>query len=391
MLNKAIKTMETLRKAEETRAALTNEALETLEVLGYESAPGQTRIVINKGHIVEVQTVKEIQVTNEEELDRVYEENARHIRRINELAADNEKLIDENIELEGQIAFKDGQIFSLENTIKELEAKIAELTNDKLDDIVKKHVEGGDAMEQPKTQTKKTTNKLAGLKSMKKDFSLKEANEELKAQEQTKEEPAVKINWTQDVFDKKVNDFSCMMMGVHGDITINDKSYKFKARREFHLPIIYSFDEEVVRIAKEEINKIDRFKLSTERTANDINSKYAKDKEYPIKVWKLTEENGHIAYHGFTKDKANKLVALTWAPDKMDNKNCIGRALVSNLFTDKENWKSLRDNKVLADKFMAVCADIWPEDFTKEVPQDTNEIVVDCTNDPTAGCDDLDI
>ena len=354
------------------RKAMIAEAREVLAVLGAEDAVvPMSQVTINKGKIVEV--TKEVVIDNTDEI----------------------------ITLENEIAFKDGQIIGFKRQIKELEDKVAELQSvldakkltkvkpiqEELKEYKQELNKESDAMAQPK----KTNSKLNGLKSMKNNFSLKAANEELKDKEEIKlEANEIKINWKQDVFDEKVNSFSCMMMGVHGDITINDKSYKFTARREYSLPIVYSFDEEVVRIAKEEINKIDRFKLATERTTNDINSKYANDKEYPIKVWRLTEDNGHVTYHGFTKDKANKLVALTWAPDKMDKKNCVGRALVSNLFTDKENWKSLRDNKVLADKFMAVCSDIWPEDFTKEL-EDTNEIVVDFTNDPTAGCDDLDI
>jgi hypothetical protein len=213
---------------------------------------------------------------------------------------------------------------------------------------------------------------------------LKVTKEEPKRE--TKEETAVSINWTQDVFDEKVNDFSCMMMGVHGDITL-DENYKFKARREYYMPVIYGcFDERVVEQAREEINKIDRFKLASERTTNDTNFKYAQDKEYPIVVWRMIDEQGNVTYNAYTKLKSNHIAALSMSENKLNN---IIKTSVNSLFSNKPAWRKL-DNEILADKFRAVCSDIWPEDFTNE-SEDTNEIVVDCTNDATAGCDDLDL
>lgn len=413
LLNKQLEEQTKLNdKHEMQKDKLANELIEDLKLLG--------RYV-------------ETQVTNDEEIERLYEENARHIKRINELAAENERLVDETIELEGQIAFKDGQIFGLNKQIEELQAKINELTNDKLDSIVKKHVEGDDAMEQPEVQPKKKPSKLDMIKKLPKtkEFSLKDANEEIKTQtkEEVKEETKeIEINWTQDVFDKKVNSFSCMMMGVHGDITIKDKTYNFKARREYYMPIIYGcFDERVVEQAREEINKIDRFRLASERTTNDVDLSHAKDEKYPIVVWPVLDGNGNVnAFGAYTKAGRYSYV-LTIDMAKLKSNNIyVGRKLVDHLFTDKDNqWRKLT-NTELADKFIAICKERWPERFTndnndsqitkeqhqptKEVSQDTNEIVVDFTNDknvtdktndedatdvtnedPTAGCEDLDI
>ena len=67
MLNKAMNTMEQLRKAEELRISLINEAREALVILGAETqAENIQTITINKGHIVEVKTteVKEVVIDN---------------------------------------------------------------------------------------------------------------------------------------------------------------------------------------------------------------------------------------------------------------------------------------------------------------------------------------
>jgi hypothetical protein len=100
-------------------------------------------------------------------------------------------------------------------------------------------------------------------------------------------------------------------------------------------------------------------------------------------LMKIVEDNGSIQYHAYAKTKGHRVIALTW------DEVCIIKTTVESLFSNKPAWRKI-DSKALADKFMAVCADIWPEDFTNE-SEDTNEIVVDCTNDATAGCDDLDL
>ena len=67
MLNKAMNTMEQLRKAEELRISLINEAREALVILGAETqAENIQPITINKGKIVEVKTtdVKEVVIDN---------------------------------------------------------------------------------------------------------------------------------------------------------------------------------------------------------------------------------------------------------------------------------------------------------------------------------------
>jgi hypothetical protein len=248
-------------------------------------------------------------------------------------------------------------------------------------------VEGDDAMEQPKAEPKKKNSPMY-------EKLMKVVKEEQQEENVVKETKEYAINFKQVVRNKKVNDFSTTMSEICGEITI-DKTYKFKASNNYYMPIIYGcFDEEVAEQSRKIIaDKVDKFNLYSERTTNDANFKYAKDKEYPIVVCRLTKgkNDNYVSYRGYAKLKSNHIVALVWDKNNMskNKQNYVGKTLVKNLFTDKENWRKL-DNETLADKFMAVCSDIWPEDFTNE-SEDTNEIVVDCTNDATAGCDDLDL
>ena len=91
-------------------------------------------IVINKGHIVEVQTIKEIYVTNEEELDKlrdtIEEMQLKMDCQEEELNYYREKESEYDADVEGmedEIRFRDGQILALNKQVKELEDKIAEL------------------------------------------------------------------------------------------------------------------------------------------------------------------------------------------------------------------------------------------------------------------------
>ena len=89
MLNKAINTMEQLRKAEELRMSLINEAREALVILGAETqAENIQTITINKGKIVEVKTteVKEVVIDNTD---------TETIERLRETIRNNNKALDD--------------------------------------------------------------------------------------------------------------------------------------------------------------------------------------------------------------------------------------------------------------------------------------------------------
>ena len=104
MLNEATKLMNTRNK-------MINEAREVLRILNAEEVDAATlvrpeiinttSIVINKGKIVEVETIKEvevvktIEVSNEEEIEKLYKEIGRHIGRIDQLVVENDELKDE--------------------------------------------------------------------------------------------------------------------------------------------------------------------------------------------------------------------------------------------------------------------------------------------------------
>ena len=353
----------------------------TVEETKEEVAP----IIINKGRIVAVQ------VTNDEEIERLYEENARHIKRINELAAENEKLIDESIALENEVSFKDGQILGLNSQIKQLEDKVDELQaalNAKK--LTKKEtVKGDDAVATTTEQPKKINDKLELLRRVKEAEKRKEENanknlleealksaeedERRKAEEKemTKAQmPKYTLEYNVVTFDESID--SATMFGVQGTISFETKEYKFEATNNHHMPIVYGcFDEETRDLVKQIItNEIDRFNFMNEMEADSANYSHAHDEEMPLVVWRLTDDNGKVNYHGYT-DK----YILTWDKDKFAKHP--GRKMIKNAFSNKPNmWKRV-PNEQLADKFMAVCASIWPEDFTNddndpEPTKDTN-------------------
>jgi hypothetical protein len=389
MLNKATKL---INKQAEERTVMANEvktvirnAQDALKVLGFKEASldeifQETKetiqpIVINKGHIVEVQTIKEVYVTNDEELNRLYDENARHIRRINELT-------NESIQLENEISFKDGQIIGLNKQVKELEDKVAELQSalnakkltkvksmkDELKDY-KEELEGGDAVTSKPEQPKR--NPLLDKIKKAKDWTIEEAINSAKEDivRKTEEKEAAKaklpeysLEYNERTFDKSIE--SRTMFGIYGTITIDKASYPFEATNNHHMPIVYGcYDEEVIRIAKDIImNEVERFTFMNEREVGAADYRYAKDETYPVVVWRLTDDKGNITYHGYSCTKQYSYI-LTWDKAKF---NYVGRKLVKNAFSDAPNmWKKLT-NEQLADKFRAVCASIWPEDFTND-------------------------
>lgn len=379
MLNKATKLIN--KQAEERTVmadkakAVIKDAQDALKVLGFEEASldeifQETKetiqpVVINKGHIVEVQTVKEVYVTNDEELNRLYDENARHIRRINELT-------EESIQLENEITFKDGQIIGLNKQVKELEDKVAELQsalNAKKLTKENTNIKGGGAVSSEPKQPKR--NPLIDKIKKAKDWTIEEAvnsaKEDMARKAEEKEAAKAKLpeyllEYNERTFDKSIE--SRTMFGIYGTITIDKASYKFEATNNHHMPIVYGcYDEEVIRIAKEIImNEVERFTFMNERERGAANYAHINDAEFPLVVWRLTDDKGNVTYHGYGSTKQYDYV-LTWDKKKY---NYVGRKLVKNLFTDQTNaWKKLA-NESHANKFRAVCKEIWPEDFTND-------------------------
>lgn len=360
MLNKATKIMS-------QRNDYKDELVNELNTLGFEVStldnliPTNTveetkevaPIIINKGRIVEVQ------VTN----------------------------VDEIIALENEISFKDGQIIGLNRRIKELEDKVNELQTAL--NAKKLTVKGDDAVATTIEQPKKTNDKLALLKRVKEAEKRKEENanknlleEALKSAEEDERRkaeekeiakaqmPKYTLDYETITFDESID--AATMFGVRGTISFETKEYKFETTNNHHMPIVYGcFDEETRSLVKQIItNEIDRFNFMNEMEDDAANYSHAHDKEMPLVVWRLTDDKGNVNYHGYT-DK----YILTWDKDKFAKHP--GRKLIKNAFSNKPNmWKRV-PNEQLADKFMAVCRELYAADFTNDDndPEPTKAVI----------------
>jgi hypothetical protein len=293
----------------------------------------------------------------------------------------------------------------------------------------KEELKGGDAV--------KKCNKLDLLKkvkesekrkeeNMKKDLvkeALKAAEEE--AQRKAEEKEAAKAQMPKYTIAHEIITFnkdivSSTDFGVQGKIALETEEYAFEATNNHHMPIVWGcMDEAVIRLTKDIImHEVERFSFMSDMENNAANYSHINDAVNPLVVWRLTDENGRVKYHGYDKTRA-----LTWEMKKFDN--YVGRKMISNIFEDgkatgRALWKKLT-NKQLSDKFMAICKELWPEDFsnddndpeptkdkkhftiTKEQPQQTKEsnavrfYAKDVLDKPeiqgvdTEGSDDLDI
>jgi hypothetical protein len=339
----AMNTMETIRKAQEERISLINNCREALVVLGAEEVTPMTEtvnnIVINKGKIVEVKTVKEVQVTNEEELNKLYEENARHIRRINELAAENEKLIDETIELENQIAFKDGQIIELQRQIKELEkqAAIQETVEEVVEETVKKQDTPKEEEVVKEEEYDMWIDKLSTLKFYE-DFCYndeafmhyynlidktlrdKTIEDRVKSrtfrngvkqldnrQQELKDIEAIKDKIQYTIVEGPDCSGLTIVKEVEGKIILADKEYNFKATRNHILPTVFGcLNKELIEEAATIITKaVPRFTFCDTETSED--KVYYFDN---IVVWDNIRDNtfeGYTAKYQFVWDKVSEV------------------------------------------------------------------------------------
>ena len=345
----------------------TNTVEETKEV-----AP----IIINKGKIVEVQTIKEIVIDNTDEI----------------------------IALENEIAFKDGQILGLNRQIKELEDKVAELQStlnakkltkvksmqDELKDY-KEELKGGDAV--------KKCNKLDLLKkvkesekrkeeNMKKDLvkeALKAAEEE--AQRKAEEKEAAKAQMPKYTIAHEIVTFnkdivSSTDFGVQGKIALETEEYAFEATNNHHMPIVYGcMSEETVRLVKQIItNEVDRFNFMNELEGGAANFTHAQDEEFPLVVWRLTDDKGNVNYHAYT-DK----YVLIWNNNKF--KVPARKMLKYALDKDPKHYRKLeqqKNTKKLSDKFIAVCKELYAADFTPDNDPEPTKAVIKITKEENA-------
>ena len=368
MLNKATKIMS-------QRNDYKDELVNELNTLGFEVStldnliPTNTveetkeiaPIIINKGKIVPVTDPRD-----QEEIDNLYREIGRHIGRINQLAAENEELREE---------------------IAALKAK----TEPVLENIVKKHVEGGD--------TVKKCNKLDLLKkvkesekrkeeNMKKDLvkeALRAADEEAKRKAEEKE--AAKAQMPKYTIAHEIVTFnedivSSTDFGVRGKIALETEEYAFEATNNHHMPIVYGcMSEETVRLVKQIItNQVDRFNFMNELEGGAANFTHAQDEEFPLVVWRLTDDKGNVNYHAYT-DK----YVLIWNNNKF--KVPARKMLKYALDKDPKHYRKLeqqKNTKKLSDKFIAVCKELYAADFTPDNDPEPTKAVIKITKEENA-------
>lgn len=341
MLNKANKLME-------QRKAMIDEARQVLVVLGAEDVPVtpvvESTIVINKGKVVKV--------TNNEEVDRLFKENARHIRRINELAAENESLLEqlnlldnnytvkadrydeleeEIMKAESEIAFKDGQIIGYKRQVKELEDKIAEL--------------------QAALGAKKLTKKIKPLQDELKDYK-----EELE-----KEEPKKVVN---NVIPKKeaVEVIKYENGYMHGIVRFKyrDKKqeYKFTASNRFDKVILYGeTDEKAREIAKETIIKHKGNIFVGYKPADESEILYAEDKNYNIVAY--CEQGVFYGFYG--------VYYFVWNPGHDVPAGCLIKHMHDDNRTLRKMNASWGNGFVKrAEDIMALCKEMNYIDYKRE-------------------------
>lgn len=368
MLNKATKIMS-------QRNDYKDELVNELNTLGFEVStldnliPTNTveetkeiaPIIINKGKIVPVTDPRD-----QEEIDNLYREIGRHIGRINQLAAENEELREE---------------------IAALKAK----TEPVLENIVKKHVEGGD--------TVKKTSKLDLLKKVKESEKRKEENmkkdlvkealraAEEEAQRKTEEKEAAKAQMPKYTIAHEIVTFnedivSSTDFGVQGKIALETEEYAFEATNNHHMPIVYGcMSEETVGLVKQIItNEVDRFNFMNELEGGAANFTHAQDEEFPLVVWRLTDDKGNVNYHAYT-DK----YVLIWNNNKF--KVPARKMLKYALDKDPKHYRKLeqqKNTKKLSDKFIAVCKELYAADFTPDNDPEPTKAVIKITKEENA-------
>lgn len=228
MLNKATKLMD-------QRNNMIKEAYQVLNVLGVDVTQQViNQITINKGKIVKVE------VTNEDEI----------------------------IKLENEITFKDGQILGLNNRIKQLEEEIEALKSQMITTKVEE-VMGVKAPEiiidEPEELTYDENDEVLQnlyVKLKQGQMTLEKCKPTLKAKVQKSIELLEKqiaerieeLKNNKDTLTMEVAD--TMHHDVQGEITINDKTYLYKATNNHYMPIVYgAMSQDVLDKAKEMINK----------------------------------------------------------------------------------------------------------------------------------------
>lgn len=286
-----------------------------------EVQPVVNNIVINKGKIVEANTDNETIEELEMQLDIAKEEIeyyhnvekdynndielfqkdiARHLKRIDELVVENEKLIDETIELENEIAFKDGQIIELQRQIKELEEQTAKqetVEETKEQDIPKDKYDINELDEIYRNDNSIINNYYLLNNPNERPLDNMPDKYFLDAIQKRINEIDNEQNVTFEYCDKY------QKYAIQGTIKLNDVTYKYQASNKHDLPTVYGcFDMDEIRQAKEMIEasvpSFKFFELADEELEQD---EVIYDFDNKIVVWINRKNN---SFKGYTENYA---------------------------------------------------------------------------------------
>ena len=390
MLNKATKLMD-------QRNNMIKEAYQVLNVLGVDVAQQViNQITINKGKIVKVE------VTNNEELDRLCKENDRHMRRINELYVTIDDYQLRMNCLEDEIHFRDEQILGYQNQIKQLEEEVktlkAQMITTKVEEVI--DVKAPEIIiDEPEELTYDENDEVLQnlyVKLKQGQMTLEKCKPTLKAKVQKSIELLEKqiaerieeLKNSKDALTMEVAD--TMHHDVQGEITINDKTYLYKATNNHYMPIVYgAMSQDILDKAKEMINKRVKtmnipFNFAPQVTEFD---EVVYDFERRIVVWKTTEGQ----YKGYTNE-----YIFVW-----DTKHDVPmRKLFKNALNDKRTlYKPMngangsKKQKEEGQRILSLIDDIFGRE-TNEIVVNTNENVNNNTNeedvpDALFGVDDM--
>ena len=390
MLNKATKLMD-------QRNNMIKEAYQVLNVLGVDVAQQViNQITINKGKIVKVE------VTNNEELDRLCKENDRHMRRINELYVTIDDYQLRMNCLEDEIHFRDEQILGYQNQIKQLEEEVktlkAQMITTKVEEVI--DVKAPEIIiDEPEELTYDENDEVLQnlyVKLKQGQMTLEKCKPMLKAKVQKSIELLEKqiaerieeLKNNKDTLTMEVAD--TMHHDVQGEITINDKTYLYKATNNHYMPIVYgAMSQDILDKAKEMINKRVKtmnipFNFAPQVTEFD---EVVYDFERGIVVWKTTEGQ----YKGYTNE-----YIFVW-----DTKHAVPmRKLFKNALNDKRTlYKPMngangsKKQKEEGQRILSLIDDIFGRE-TNEIVVNTNENVNNNTNeedvsDALFGVDDM--
>lgn len=384
MLNKA-------RKLMEQRQVMISEAKEVLAVLGAEvDAVVETKevvavtneIIINKGKIIAVETTKEIvkEVANEEELNRLYEENARHIRRINELAAHIEELVEE-------LKFKELLLDEFRTNmdekiskIHELEEKAVEVTKGETEEAITK---GGDSMALPINIPDKYLDDPEMIEAIRlwtaeynKPFEDKVVfgkpySAEAQKNQVVKKANSVLVNLMKQIDARRSTNLTYETIkaangitGAFGEITLNNKKYAFKYDATFEYPTVFgAMSMDIIAQAKAVLDKTINFDRDETQLGQKHKNETIYDFDNNIVVW--------VADDGCFKGYTDKH-AFVWDPS---HAMPIGTPVASAL---KNKWKKM--NASWGKNFPALAAFIM--DYCRQINNNTNdEIDLEDTNE----------